>query len=172
MDITHLVAKRSTCIRRQVGAILVKDKRILSTGYNGAPSGVDHCLDVGCLREQKNVPSGERHELCRGSHAEQNAMNQILLTGQGQSLVEASIYCTLQPCIHCLKNIASVGINKLIYELEYNSDDSKRDKAWKDRITEYNIDFKQVKLDCNDKATLASSIIGLTSSRRILKDED
>ncbi|MBE9542143.1 MAG: cytidine deaminase, partial [Proteobacteria bacterium] len=67
IDITHLVAKRSTCIRRQVGAILVKDKRVLATGYNGAPSGIAHCQDVGCLREKEKVPSGERHELCRGS---------------------------------------------------------------------------------------------------------
>src|SRR5690242_6849402 len=76
MEITHLVAKRSTCLRRQVGAVLVKDKNILATGYNGAPSGVAHCLEVGCLREKLAIPSGERHELCRGLHAEQNAIIQ------------------------------------------------------------------------------------------------
>ena len=81
MEITHLVARRSTCLRRQVGAVLVKDKNILATGYNGAPSGVAHCLDVGCLREKLGIPSGERHELCRGLHAEQNAIIQAAKHG-------------------------------------------------------------------------------------------
>ena len=76
MGITELVAQRSTCLRRHVGAILVRDKRIITTGYNGAPSRINHCLDVGCLREQMGIPSGERHELCRGLHAEQNAIIQ------------------------------------------------------------------------------------------------
>jgi dCMP deaminase len=81
MDIVGLVSKRSTCIRRKVGAVLVRDKRILSTGYNGAPSGLRHCLDIGCLRKEMKVPSGERHELCRGLHAEQNAIIQAALHG-------------------------------------------------------------------------------------------
>ncbi|MBU4504627.1 MAG: cytidine/deoxycytidylate deaminase family protein, partial [Proteobacteria bacterium] len=81
MDIARLVAKRSTCRRRAVGAVLIKDKRILSTGYNGAPSGLKHCLEIGCLREELNIPSGERHELCRGIHAEQNSIIQAALHG-------------------------------------------------------------------------------------------
>lgn len=117
MDITHLVAKRSTCIRRQVGAILVKDKRILSTGYNGAPSGVEHCLDVGCLREQKNIPSGERHELCRGSHAEQNAIVQA--AAYGTSIKDAILFCTNLPCSICIKMIINAGINSIFYEEGY-----------------------------------------------------
>ena len=117
MDITHLVAKRSTCIRRQVGAILVKDKRILSTGYNGAPSGVDHCLDVGCLREQKNIPSGERHELCRGSHAEQNAIVQA--AAYGTSIQDAVLLCTNLPCSICIKMIINAGIKTIFYEEGY-----------------------------------------------------
>ena len=117
MDITHLVAKRSTCIRRQVGAILVKDKRILSTGYNGAPSGVDHCLDVGCLREQKNIPSGERHELCRGSHAEQNAIVQA--AAYGTSIKDAVLFCTNLPCSICIKMIINAGIKTIFYEEGY-----------------------------------------------------
>ena len=117
MDITHLVAKRSTCIRRQVGAILVKDKRILSTGYNGAPSGVDHCLDVGCLREQKNIPSGERHELCRGSHAEQNAIVQA--AAYGTSIKDAVLFCTNLPCSICIKMIINAGIKSIFYEEGY-----------------------------------------------------
>lgn len=81
LEMAHLVAKRSTCLRRSVGAVLVKDKRILATGYNGAPSGLKHCVDIGCLRQKLKIPSGERHELCRALHAEQNALIQASLYG-------------------------------------------------------------------------------------------
>ncbi|HNW39369.1 MAG TPA: cytidine/deoxycytidylate deaminase family protein, partial [Candidatus Omnitrophota bacterium] len=81
LEMASLVAKRSTCLRRSVGAVLVKDKRILATGYNGAPSGLKHCGEVGCLRLKLKVPSGERHELCRALHAEQNALIQSSLHG-------------------------------------------------------------------------------------------
>src|SRR5512139_1036800 len=101
MDIVSLVARRSTCLRRGVGAVLVKDKRLLTTGYNGAPSGLRHCLEVGCLREEKKVSSGERHELCRGLHAEQNAIIQAAL--HGVSIRDAVLYCTNLPCIICAK---------------------------------------------------------------------
>lgn len=117
MDITHLVAKRSTCIRRQVGAILVKDKRILATGYNGAPSGIAHCQDVGCLREKGNIPSGERHELCRGSHAEQNAIVQAAT--YGIPIKDAILFCTNLPCSICIKMIINAGINTIFYEEGY-----------------------------------------------------
>ena len=117
MDITHLVAKRSTCIRRQVGAILVKDKRVLSTGYNGAPSGIAHCQDVGCLREKNKVPSGERHELCRGSHAEQNAIVQAAT--YGIPIKDAILFCTNLPCSICIKMIINAGIKTVFYEEGY-----------------------------------------------------
>ena len=117
MGIANLVSKRSTCTRRQVGAIIVKDKRILSTGYNGAPSGIEHCLDVGCLREKMNVPSGERHELCRGIHAEQNAIIQAAY--HGVSLKDASLYCTNLPCSICAKMIINSGIQIIYYESGY-----------------------------------------------------
>jgi dCMP deaminase len=107
MDITHLVAKRSTCLRRQVGAVLVRDKKILATGYNGAPSGLEHCLEVGCLREKLGIPSGERHELCRGLHAEQNAIIQAAYHGVG--IRGATLYCTNHPCIICSKMIINAG---------------------------------------------------------------
>lgn len=113
MDITALVAKRSTCLRRAVGALIVKDKRILSTGYNGAPSGLKHCLEIGCLREKMNVASGERHELCRGIHAEQNAIIQAAF--HGVSIRGASLYCTNLPCSICAKMIINAGINKIYY---------------------------------------------------------
>jgi dCMP deaminase len=117
MDITHLVAKRSTCLRRQVGALLVKDKKILATGYNGAPSGLEHCLDVGCLREQRGIPSGERHELCRGLHAEQNAIIQAAY--HGIQIRGATLYCTNHPCIICTKMVINAGIQRIIYEEGY-----------------------------------------------------
>jgi len=117
MDITHLVAKRSTCIRRQVGAILVKDKRVLATGYNGAPSGIAHCIDIGCLREKNKVPSGERHELCRGSHAEQNAIVQAAT--YGIPIKDAILFCTNLPCSICIKMIINAGIKTIFYEEGY-----------------------------------------------------
>mgnify|MGYP001826759797 FL=1 len=117
MNITSLVAQRSTCTRRAVGAIMVKDKRILTTGYNGAPSGIRHCLEVGCLRETMNVPSGERHELCRGIHAEQNAIIQAAY--HGVSVKEAVLYCTNLPCSICAKMIINAGINNICYQTGY-----------------------------------------------------
>lgn len=117
MNITTLVAQRSTCTRRAVGAIIVKDKRILSTGYNGAPTGIRHCLEVGCLRESLQVPSGERHELCRGIHAEQNAIIQAAY--HGVSVKNAVLYCTNQPCAICAKMIINAGIKKIYYQCGY-----------------------------------------------------
>ena len=120
MDITHLVSKRATCMRRQVGAVLVMDKRILATGYNGAPSGLAHCLEVGCLREMNQIPSGERHELCRGLHAEQNAIIQAAF--HGIRIQGATLYCTNQPCVICTKMMINAGIKGVIYESGYGDD--------------------------------------------------
>ena len=117
MEIAHLVAKRSTCLRRQIGAVLVRNKHILSTGYNGAPSGVEHCLDVGCLREKLGIPSGQQQEICRGIHAEQNAIIQAAL--HGVSTEGATLYCTNQPCTLCAKMLINAGIQGIIYEGEY-----------------------------------------------------
>ncbi|MCK9195869.1 MAG: cytidine/deoxycytidylate deaminase family protein [Syntrophales bacterium] len=117
MNIAGLVAKRSTCIRRQVGAVLVRDRRVLTTGYNGAPTGLKHCLDLGCLRKQHNIPSGERHELCRGLHAEQNAIIQAAL--HGVSIKDAVLYCTNHPCIICAKMIINAGIRSVLIQDGY-----------------------------------------------------
>jgi len=117
MEITHLVARRSTCLRRQVGAVLVKDKNILATGYNGSPTGVAHCLDVGCLREKLAIPSGERHELCRGLHAEQNAI--IQAAKHGTNIDNATLYSTTMPCIICSKMIINAGVKRVVYEQGY-----------------------------------------------------
>lgn len=117
MEIAVLVAKRSTCLRRAVGAILVKDKRILSTGYNGAPSGIKHCVDAGCLREKLHVASGHRHELCRGIHAEQNAIIQAAF--HGVSIKGSTLFCTNLPCTICTKMIINAGIEKIFYQAGY-----------------------------------------------------
>lgn len=120
MDITHLVATRSTCMRRQVGAILVKDRNILATGYNGVPSGISHCESTGCLRDRMNVPSGERHELCRGLHAEQNAI--IQAARHGTNIDGSILYCTTMPCIICTKMLINAGITKVVYGEGYADD--------------------------------------------------
>lgn len=120
MEITQLVAKRSTCLRRKVGAIIVREKHILATGYNGAPSGLQHCIDIGCFREKEGIPSGERHELCRGLHAEQNAI--IQAANHGASLKDATIYTTTHPCIICTKMIINAGIRKVVYLEGYGDD--------------------------------------------------
>ncbi|HSG26958.1 MAG TPA: cytidine/deoxycytidylate deaminase family protein, partial [Candidatus Krumholzibacterium sp.] len=117
MKITHLVAERSTCLRRRVGAVIVRDKQIISTGYNGSPKGLAHCLEIGCLRDELGIPSGERHELCRGAHAEQNAI--IQAAGSGSSMEGATMYCTNSPCSTCTKMIINAGIKRLVLGADY-----------------------------------------------------
>lgn len=134
MSIAQLVARRSTCLRRQVGAVLVKDKNILATGYNGTPSGIAHCEQTGCLRDQLNVPSGERHELCRGLHAEQNVILQA--AKHGISIDGATIFCTHAPCIICAKMIINSGIREIVYL------DGYPDILSKDILAESDIDFR------------------------------
>ena len=118
MKIAEDVSTRSTCLRRQVGAVIVKDKRILTTGYNGAPTGISHCTEQNCLRIINNVPSGERHELCRGLHAEQNAIIQAAY--YGVSVKGAYIYVTHQPCSICTKMLINSGIESFIFRTAYN----------------------------------------------------
>jgi dCMP deaminase len=117
MEITRLVARRSTCLRRQVGAVVVKDRNILASGYNGVPTGITHCAETGCLRVKLNVPSGERHELCRGLHAEQNAI--IQAAKHGTNIDGATLYSTTMPCIICAKMIINAGIRRVVYEEGY-----------------------------------------------------
>ena len=107
-------------MRNQVGAVIVKDKRILSTGYNGAPRNLDHCLDIGCIRKQNEVPSGERHELCRGVHAEQNAIIQSAI--HGVSIENSTLYSTHQPCILCAKLIINAKIRRVVFANSYPDD--------------------------------------------------
>ena len=117
MTLANQVATRTTCLRRAVGAVIVKDRRILATGYNGVPSGIRQCAEVGCLREQLGVPSGQRHEICRGLHAEQNAI--IQAARFGTDIDGATIYVNTQPCVVCAKMIINAGIREIVYQNPY-----------------------------------------------------
>ncbi|MBQ3059947.1 MAG: cytidine/deoxycytidylate deaminase family protein [Desulfovibrio sp.] len=117
MNIAYLVSERSTCCRRRVGAVAVKDKRILATGYNGVPAGLRHCAEVGCLRQQMGIPSGQRHEICRGLHAEQNVIIQAAV--HGINIQGAELYCTTHPCVVCSKMLINCGIRRIYYAESY-----------------------------------------------------
>lgn len=117
LEMARVVARRSTCLRRRVGALLVRDKRILTTGYNGAPANLSHCEDVGCLRDELGIPPGQRQELCRALHAEQNAIIQAAL--HGVTTRGSDLYCTTQPCITCAKMLINAGVNRVVYEGDY-----------------------------------------------------
>ena len=133
VEIARQVATRSTCLRRHVGAVLVRDRRILATGYNGAPKGLAHCDEVGCLREQLGIPSGQRQEICRGLHAEQNAIIQAAF--HGVSIRNATLYSTTLPCSICAKMIINAGIHTIFYESGY------ADELSKDMLAESNVDL-------------------------------
>lgn len=121
MEMAELTAKRSTCMRRNVGAVIVKDKHLVATGYNGAPRGIRHCAEIGsCLREELKVPSGQRHELCRALHAEQNAIIQAATLGV--SIEDSTIYITHQPCVICAKMIINAGIKRIVVKEGYPDD--------------------------------------------------
>ncbi|SDE64389.1 deoxycytidylate deaminase [Sporomusa acidovorans] len=141
MEITKVVATRSTCLRRQIGAVIVKDRRLLSTGYNGAPCGLPHCGEVGCVRAVNHVPSGQRQELCRGLHAEQSAVVQAAM--YGVPIRGATIYSTHQPCSACTKILINAGIIRIVYQYSYP------DKLAEQLIAEAAIDYI-----CFDKADI------------------
>jgi dCMP deaminase len=137
LEVAGLVSRRATCMRRRVGVVLVKDKRILATGYNGAPSGLKHCIDIGCLRQRLKIPSGERHELCRGLHAEQNALIQAAL--YGISAKGSTLYATNQPCIICAKMLINAGIKEIVVA------DGYPDKMAMDFLKEAKIAVRKIK---------------------------
>lgn len=117
MEMAELARTRTTCLRRGVGAVIVKDNRVMATGYNGAPSGARHCEETGCLRQKLNVPSGKSPELCRGVHAEQNAIVQA--ARHGQNIDGGTLYCTNQPCVICAKMIINAGIKRIVVKEGY-----------------------------------------------------
>jgi dCMP deaminase len=138
MKLAWIVAERSTCIRHHIGAVIVRDKRILTTGYNGAAVGVDDCMSLGCLRNALNIPSGQRQEICRAIHAEQNA---IIQSGyNGVSIKGATLYCTHSPCVLCAKMIVNAGIKKVVMNIEYP------DTAFKELFLESNMEFSMLKI--------------------------
>lgn len=138
LKLAFLVAERSTCIRHHVGAVIVRDRRILTTGYNGAPSGCKDCLELGCLREELNIPSGQRHELCRAVHAEQNAIIQASI--YGIDISNSTIYCTHSPCIICAKMIVNAKIKRFVTYQSYN------DESFKKLFEEAGIEFIKMNL--------------------------
>lgn len=134
MEIAEIVAKRSTCLRRQVGAVLVQDNHIIATGYNGSPKGVSHCEELGgCLREKLNVPSGQRAELCRAVHAEENSV--IQCATKNTSTVGATIYVTASPCSMCMKTLINAGIKRIVAKEKYP------DELSMELLKETNIEF-------------------------------
>lgn len=136
MQIVDVVKTRSTCLRRQVGAILVVDKHIISTGYNGAPAGLKHCEETGCLRQTLCVPSGEKHELCRGVHAEQNAIIQAALNGV--STKGSILYVSVSPCALCAKMLINAGVKRIVFEGNYP------DKIALKLLQEANVDLMKI----------------------------
>ncbi len=137
LEIASIVAKRATCLRRKVGAVVVKNRRILCTGYNGTPTGITHCITAGCLRQQLKVPSGERHELCRGLHAEQNALLQA--SYYGIPIEGSTIYITNQPCSICAKMLINAGIKEVVVSEGYP------DKLALDFLNEAQIRLRRVR---------------------------
>jgi dCMP deaminase len=124
MEIAYTWAKRATCLRRKVGSVIAKDSQQLTAGYNGAPRGVPHCAELGgCLREKLGIPSGQRHEICRGTHAEQNAITQAAKLGI--SISGSTLYCNCFPCVICTKMILNAGIGTVVYDADYDDPLSK-----------------------------------------------
>ena len=141
MQMAYLAASRSTCLRRKVGAVLVKNKHVLATGYNGPPKGMKHCNETGCLRQILKVPSGERHEICRGLHAEQNAIIQAAVFGV--SIKDSMIYITTTPCVVCTKMLINASVEEIIYSGKYP------DSLALDMIEESGIRLRQFKTQAN-----------------------
>lgn len=136
-DFAHLASRRSTCLRKKRGAVLVKDKVVVATGYNGPPRGAKHCSEVGCIRETRGIPSGEKHELCRGLHAEQNVIIQAARCGVNIS--GADLYCSTRPCAICTKMIINAGISNVYFIEDYN------DALGKKMARESNVKFHKIK---------------------------
>jgi dCMP deaminase len=171
MALAKLASLRSGCNSRPTGAVIVKDRRIIATGYNGTIAGISQCTDHGseyCLRRIRTPDdSGDlKYQDCPSIHAEQNAINQVASIG-GAGLKESTIYCTLQPCIFCLKNIVSVGIWHIYYELPYQSNDIERDKYWTEQIKKYGIVSEQINLSHDARAVIFDLMCHETSKRRL-----
>lgn len=176
MLLAKIASLRSGCNSRPTGAIIVKNKRIISTGYNGTLPGKKQCTDFGpeyCYRRSTGIQdTGEdKYRDCPSIHAEANALDQLLKYGPSllnhMGTYDVAIYCTLFPCIHCLKRIASAGIKKIFYEFEYKSDDLERDKSWRKKASEWGITATQLNLDKKSFLQIHETIFKTTSQRRL-----
>ncbi len=142
MGITHITAKRSTCKKDKMGAVLVKDKRILTTGYNGAPKGIKHCTGIGCLRDERAIPEGRNLEICRGLHAIQNAIIQGALIGV--AIKGSILFTTHPPCITCAKMLINADVEKIITAREYKAPLTTSDELALEMLKEANIDIEKI----------------------------
>ena len=166
MALAKLVASRSTCLSRPTGCVIVKDKQIISTGYNGSMPGVAHCLEEGrCYRRSINAPDAGKYDFCRSIHAEANA---IALAGRkGLDLEGSTIYVTLFPCYVCTKLLVRAGVKEVVYESGYESENQTRDRHWTEALKESGLKIRQFELDAKDSLFLISFLQGKTSVRRI-----
>ncbi len=168
MLIAKLIALRSTCNSRPGGAVIVKDNRILATGYVGAVKNAPQCTDYGesyCYRRELNIPDYDKYNHCRSVHAEDNAI--AYAANFGVSLQGSVLYCTLQPCLICLKKIKASGILSFMYEHAYNSKDNDRDTAWTSKIQEYKLQSKQLTVDDEWLEQACNYLVNITSMRRL-----
>jgi len=169
MLLAKLAATRSTCLSRPTGAVIVLEKQVLSTGYNGSMPGAPHCSDEGrCYRRSMKVFDEGKYDFCRSSHAEANAIAQA--ARNGIPIKGATIYCTLLPCYTCTKLLASAGIKKIVYELGYDSLNKERDAYWVNEIRQAGIELQQLQLS-EHIMNLASRFISQTTSKRLLRSE-
>ncbi|MFH1751325.1 MAG: dCMP deaminase family protein [archaeon] len=164
--LAKIISTRSTCLSRPSGAVVVRDKRILATGYNGSMPGVKHCLDEGkCFRRSINAPEHDKYNFCRSIHAEANAI--AYASRMGVSLNGATLYTTLAPCFVCLKLLVNAGIKKVFYELPYKSKDKERDNFWLEQIKEVGLESECLVLSDSTKSLAVNSIQSITSQRRL-----
>lgn len=176
MSITKIVSIRSTCSSRHNGCIIVKNKQILSTGYNGSMPGCDHCSDktipdgsIYCTRRALDVPDIDKYNFCVGSHAENNAVAQAARFGI--SLDGATAYCTLSPCFNCLKTLAIAGIKEVVYEYIYESKNKKRDNYWKEQMDKAGLISRQLTISTNT-INIVKKSLEFPTAKRILKATD
>lgn len=176
MSIAKLVASRSTCSSRPVGCVIIKDNRILATGYNGPPSGHSHCIDKNtpdklyCARRENKISNKDKQSYCKSVHAEENALLYINQYGFNDELKNSSMYITLSPCIRCIRKLHEVGINEIYYEYLYASINKEQDKAWLEEAKSYFSIFKQVVLSPSTKLKLSNAFENYTS-KRIMESE-
>ena len=166
MIIAKIISSRSTCLSRPIGAVIVKNKHILSTGYNGSMPGISHCSDEGvCFRRKISVRDEAKYNFCRATHAEANAISQA--ARYGISVEGASLYITLAPCYTCLKLLATANIKTIYYEQHYESVDKDRDLFWEKSIKEVGIEIKHLSIAESTIETVLNHMKSPTSVRRL-----